>query len=65
MGPRTVKLSQIAGLQRAKSQERGDRLRSEHDPRKMDKLESLRRGGASIRLMVKELGLSATTVAGW
>jgi DNA-binding Lrp family transcriptional regulator len=29
----------------------------------MAKLESLRRGGASIRLIARELGLSATTVA--
>jgi DNA invertase Pin-like site-specific DNA recombinase len=61
-----VRLSErtIAGLQRAKAQGRvGGRPRIEHDPRTMAKLESLRRGGASIRLIAGELGLSPTTVA--
>ena len=61
-----VRLSEttIAGLQRAKAQGRvGGRPRTEHDPRKMDKPEGLRQGGASFRRMAKELGLSATTVA--
>jgi DNA invertase Pin-like site-specific DNA recombinase len=61
-----VRLSErtVAGLQRARAQGRvGGRPRTEHDPRKMAKLESLRRGGASIRLIAGELGLSPTTVA--
>jgi DNA invertase Pin-like site-specific DNA recombinase len=61
-----VRLSErtIAGLQRAKAQGRvGGRPRTEHDPRKMAKLDVLRRGGASIRVIANELGLSATTVA--
>jgi DNA invertase Pin-like site-specific DNA recombinase len=61
-----VRLSErtIAGRQRAKAQGRvGGRPRTEHDPRKMAKLESLRQGGASIRQIASELGLSATTVA--
>jgi DNA invertase Pin-like site-specific DNA recombinase len=61
-----VRLSErtIAGLQRAKAQGRvGGRPRTEHDPRTMAKLESLRRSGASIRQIAGELGLSATTVA--
>jgi DNA invertase Pin-like site-specific DNA recombinase len=61
-----VRLSErtIAGLQRAKAQGRvGGRPRTEHDPRKMAKLDALRRGGASIRGMANELGLSPTTVA--
>jgi DNA invertase Pin-like site-specific DNA recombinase len=54
----------IAGLQRAKAQGRiGGRPRTEHDPRKMAKVAILRRGGASIRLIARELGLSATPVA--
>jgi DNA invertase Pin-like site-specific DNA recombinase len=60
-----VRLSErtIAGLQRARAQGRvGGRPRTEDDPRKMAKLESLRRGGASIRLIAGELGLSPTTV---
>ena len=47
-----VRLSErtIAGLQRAKAQGRvGGRPRTEHNPRKMAKLEALRRAGASIR----------------
>jgi DNA invertase Pin-like site-specific DNA recombinase len=52
------------GLQRAKAHGRvGGRPRTEHDPRKMAKLESMRRGGASIRRMANELDLSPTTVA--
>jgi DNA invertase Pin-like site-specific DNA recombinase len=61
-----VRLSEIAiaGLQRAKAQGRvGGRPRTEHDPRTMAKLESLRRSGASIRLIPGELELSPTTVA--
>jgi DNA invertase Pin-like site-specific DNA recombinase len=61
-----VRLSErtIAGLQRAKAQGRvGGRPRTEHDPRKMAKLDALRRGGASIRRMANELGLNPTTVA--
>jgi DNA invertase Pin-like site-specific DNA recombinase len=61
-----VRLSErtIAGLQRAKAQGRvGGRPRTEHDHRKMAKLESLRQGGASIRRIAIELALSATTVA--
>jgi DNA invertase Pin-like site-specific DNA recombinase len=61
-----VRLSErtIAGLQRARAQGRvGGRPRIEHDPRMMAKLENLRRGGASIRGMANELGLSPTTVA--
>jgi DNA invertase Pin-like site-specific DNA recombinase len=61
-----VRLSErtIAGLQRAKAQGRvGGRSRTEHDPRKMAKLDALRRGGVSIRQMANELGLSPTTVA--
>jgi hypothetical protein len=40
----------------------GGRPRTEHDPRTMAKLAALRRGGASIRRIANELGLSATTV---
>jgi DNA invertase Pin-like site-specific DNA recombinase len=61
-----VRLSErtIAGLQRAKAQGRvGGRPRTEHDPRKMAKLESLRQGGGSIRQIASELVLSPTTVA--
>jgi hypothetical protein len=40
------------------------RPRTEHNPRTMAKLDALRRaGGASIRLIAGELGLSATIVA--
>jgi DNA invertase Pin-like site-specific DNA recombinase len=54
----------IAGLQRAKAQGRvGGRPRTEHDPRTMARLQSLRLGGASIRRIAGELGLSPTTVA--
>jgi DNA invertase Pin-like site-specific DNA recombinase len=61
-----VRLSErtIAGLQRAKAQGRvGGRPRTEHDPRTMARLQSLRLGGASIRRIAGELGLSPTTVA--
>jgi DNA invertase Pin-like site-specific DNA recombinase len=61
-----VRLSErtIAGLQRAKAQGRvGGRPRTEHNPRTIANLATLRRGGASIRRIAKELGLSATTVA--
>jgi DNA invertase Pin-like site-specific DNA recombinase len=61
-----VRLSErtIAGLQRAKAQGRvGGRPRTEHDPRKMAKLDALHQSGASIRRMANELGLSPTTIA--
>jgi DNA invertase Pin-like site-specific DNA recombinase len=61
-----VRLSErtIAGLQRAKAQGRvGGRPRIEHDPRTMTKLAALRRNGASIRQIARELDLSPTTVA--
>jgi DNA invertase Pin-like site-specific DNA recombinase len=61
-----VRLSErtIAGLQRAKAQGRvGGRPRTEHHPRTMAKLMTLRKGGASIRRIADELGLSLTTTA--
>jgi DNA invertase Pin-like site-specific DNA recombinase len=61
-----VRLSErtIAGLQRAKAQGRvGGRPRTEHNPRTMANLATLRRGGASIRRIADELDLSPTTVA--
>jgi DNA invertase Pin-like site-specific DNA recombinase len=61
-----VRLSErtIAGLQRAKAQGRvGGRPRTEDDPRTMPNLAALRQGGASIRRIAGELGLSPTTVA--
>jgi DNA invertase Pin-like site-specific DNA recombinase len=61
-----VRLSErtIAGLQRARAQGRvGGRPRTEHDPRTMARLASLRRSGASIRQIARDLDLSPTTVA--
>jgi DNA invertase Pin-like site-specific DNA recombinase len=61
-----VRLSErtIAGLQRARAQGRiGGRPRTEHDPRTMAKLATLRLSGVSIRRIATELGLSKTTVA--
>jgi DNA invertase Pin-like site-specific DNA recombinase len=61
-----VRLSErtIAGLQRARAQGRvGGRPRTEHDARMMAKLVALRKGGASIRKIADQLGLSTTTTA--
>jgi predicted transposase YdaD len=61
---RLVEVIGFSGLQRAKAHGRvSGRPPTEDDNRTMAHLTALRRGGASIRRMANELGLSKTTVA--